>query len=49
MKAGPGLIELRRIEASREIAQTLSRSRNVAYMPQGANVLFNMNAGGAQQ
>ena len=43
MKAGPGLIELRRIEAAREIAGTLSRSRNVVYLPSnGSNVLLNM-------
>ncbi|ORX66371.1 prohibitin-like protein [Linderina pennispora] len=34
-KAGPGLVKLRRIEASREIAETLSGARNVTYLPQG--------------
>eukprot|EP00761_Pharyngomonas_kirbyi_P013112 gb/GECH01013139.1/.p1 GENE.gb/GECH01013139.1/~~gb/GECH01013139.1/.p1 ORF type:complete len:272 (+),score=66.05 gb/GECH01013139.1/:1-816(+) len=42
LKSGPGLIELRRIEASRDIARTLSKSRNVAYMPDGANILLGM-------
>ncbi|KAA3479534.1 prohibitin-3, mitochondrial-like [Gossypium australe] len=41
--AGMGLIELRRIEASREIAATLARSPNVAYLPGGQNMLLAMN------
>jgi prohibitin 1 len=44
-KAGPGLVELRRIEAAKEIAQTLSSSRNVTYLPgggKGSNVLLNI-------
>ncbi|GAY63962.1 hypothetical protein CUMW_229870 [Citrus unshiu] len=36
-KFGLGLIELRRIEASREIAATLARSPHVAYLPGGKN------------
>lgn len=32
--AGSGLIELRRIEAAKEVAQTMSKSRNVVYLPQ---------------
>ncbi|KAK3183735.1 hypothetical protein Dsin_031021 [Dipteronia sinensis] len=36
-KTGMGLIELRRIEASREVAATLARSPNVAYLPGGKN------------
>ncbi|KAJ2758700.1 Prohibitin-1, subunit of the prohibitin complex (Phb1p-Phb2p) [Coemansia nantahalensis] len=32
-KAGPGLVKLRRIEASREIADTLAAARNVTYLP----------------
>ncbi|KAM7268458.1 hypothetical protein ACFE04_010624 [Oxalis oulophora] len=42
-KAGMGLIELRRIEASREIAGTLARSPNVSYLPGGKNMLFGLN------
>ncbi|GLU02186.1 hypothetical protein SLE2022_194490 [Rubroshorea leprosula] len=42
-KAGNGLIELRRIEASREIASTLARSPNVAYLPGGQNMLLALN------
>ena len=33
--AGPALVELRRIEAAREVAETLSKSRNVMYLPGG--------------
>lgn len=38
--AGEGLIELRRLEAAEEIAGTLSRSRNVAYLPGGGQNLL---------
>ncbi|XWS30462.1 hypothetical protein CRYUN_Cryun24cG0119800 [Craigia yunnanensis] len=41
---GMGLIELRRIEASREIAATLARSPNVAYLPGGQNMLLALNS-----
>jgi prohibitin 1 len=41
---GSGLIELRKIEAAREIAATMSKSRNVAYLPGGNNLLLNLNA-----
>lgn len=34
-KAGDGLIQIRKIEASREIASTLSSNPNVAYLPSG--------------
>jgi prohibitin 1 len=39
---GQGLIELRKIDAAKEIAHTLSRSRQVAYLPGGKNLLLNM-------
>ncbi|KAJ3107080.1 Prohibitin-1, subunit of the prohibitin complex (Phb1p-Phb2p) [Phlyctochytrium bullatum] len=46
-KAGPGLVELRRIEAAKEIASTLSSSRNVTYLPSGgkgnSNILLHVN------
>lgn len=42
--AGPGLIELRKIEAAKEIADTLSKSKNVVYLPTGGNLLFNLNS-----
>ncbi|KAF7129093.1 hypothetical protein RHSIM_Rhsim10G0010500 [Rhododendron simsii] len=41
--AGMGLVELRRIEASREIAATLAKTPNVAYLPNGNNMLFGLN------
>ncbi|KAI4339513.1 hypothetical protein MLD38_024453 [Melastoma candidum] len=41
--AGLGLIELRRIEASREIAGTLARNPNVAYLPSGQQSLLALN------
>jgi len=34
-KAGDGLIQIRRIEASRDIAQTLANNPNVTYLPGG--------------
>ncbi|KAL3698835.1 hypothetical protein R1sor_012911 [Riccia sorocarpa] len=43
LAAGSGIIELRRIEASREIAATLSKSRNVVYLPSGNNMLLGIN------
>ncbi len=46
LKAGPALVTLRRIEASREIAETLSKSPNVAYLPSSGSVIMNVgNAG----
>jgi prohibitin 1 len=40
-KAGPGHIELRRIEAAKEIANTLANNKNVTYLPSnGANMLL---------
>ncbi|CAL5325628.1 hypothetical protein ACSBR2_022526 [Camellia fascicularis] len=41
--AGMGLIELRKIEASREIASTLAKTPNVAYLPNGNNMLLGLN------
>ncbi|KAM5581893.1 prohibitin-3, mitochondrial [Rosa sericea] len=43
--AGNDLIELRRIEASREIAATLAKSPNVNYLPKGNQVLFGLGGG----
>jgi prohibitin 1 len=43
-KSGDGLVQIRKIEASREIAQTLAANPNVAYIPggkQGTNILLN--------
>lgn len=39
--SGPGFIELRRIEGLKEIAETMSKTRNVTYIPQSANILLN--------
>lgn len=33
LKAGSGHVELRRIEAAKNIAETLSKSKNVTYLP----------------
>jgi len=46
MEAGTGFIELRKIEASRDIADILSRSRNVTYIPQSGGMFLNLPAGG---
>lgn len=47
-KAGEGLVEFRRIEASKEIATVLAQARNVTYLPSsaqgGSNVLLGINA-----
>ncbi|KAL7255515.1 hypothetical protein ACSBR1_009625 [Camellia fascicularis] len=40
---GIGLIELRKIEASREIAATLAKTLNVAYLPNANNMLLGLN------
>eukprot|EP00392_Amoebophrya_sp_AT5.2_P017490 g17852.t1 len=42
---GTGMIDMRRIDASKEIAELLAKSPNVMYMPGGQNMLLNMNAG----
>ncbi|KAK4052477.1 Prohibitin-1, subunit of the prohibitin complex (Phb1p-Phb2p) [Microbotryomycetes sp. JL201] len=39
-KAGEGLVQFRRIEASKDIAHTLSQGKNVTYLPGGGNVLL---------
>ncbi|KAL0486720.1 prohibitin [Acrasis kona] len=38
--SGEGLVELRRIEAAKDIANTLSKGRNITYLPNNANYLF---------
>eukprot|EP00397_Hematodinium_sp_SG-2012_P044784 GEMP01050096.1.p1 GENE.GEMP01050096.1~~GEMP01050096.1.p1 ORF type:complete len:285 (-),score=60.13 GEMP01050096.1:797-1621(-) len=43
---GTGLIEVRRIDAAKYIAETLSKSGNVMYLPQNQNALLNIPAGG---
>jgi len=41
---GYGHLEIRRIEAAHQIANTLSRSRNVCYLPGGKGMLLNLQA-----
>lgn len=43
-QSGSGFVELRRIEAAKEIADSLARSRNVTYLPTGQSVLMNLGA-----
>nr|QBA18453.1 prohibitin 3 [Lilium pumilum] len=43
---GMGLLEIRRIEAAREISATLAKSVNVAYLPTGNNMLLGLNTAG---
>ena len=48
LQGSPALVELRRIEAANEIAETLSKSRNVTYLPSGGqNMLLNINSAGS--
>ncbi len=46
-EAGAGMIELRRIEAAKDIADKMSRSRNVVYLPSGNQMLMGLGTGGA--
>ena len=53
-KAGNGIIEIRRIDTAKEVANTIARSRNVTYIPSssggggsgaggaGTNLLLNL-------
>jgi prohibitin 1 len=43
---GTGAIEVRRIDAAKDIAESLARSPNVMYLPGSQQVLLNMAAGG---
>jgi prohibitin 1 len=44
---GSALIEIRRIDAARDIAEILSKSRNITYLPGGQNsgLLLGLSAG----
>mmetsp|Transcript_61334 Transcript_61334/g.146221 ORF Transcript_61334/g.146221 Transcript_61334/m.146221 type:complete len:259 (-) Transcript_61334:99-875(-) len=44
---GSGLIEVRRIDAAKDIAENLAKSPNVMYLPNGQQML--LNVGGARQ
>lgn len=41
LKSGPGLIEMRKIQANKDIAQLLANSPNVQYLPKNLSVLLN--------
>merc|ERR1719517_379919 len=43
---GMGLIEVRRLEASKDIADSLAKSPNVMYLPNGQNMLLGMGGAG---
>jgi len=43
----PALVELRRLEAAKDIADTLARSRNVTYLPSGGNQSLLLSLGQA--
>lgn len=43
---GTGLIEVRRIDAAKEIAESLSKSPNVMYLPNGQQMLLNVSGSG---
>jgi len=46
---GMGLIEVRRIDAAKDIAESLAKSPNVMYLPNGQSMLLNMAGGGGQR
>jgi len=41
--SGDAFIQVRRIDTAKEVAETLSRSRNVTYLPSGGNMLLGLN------
>ena len=43
-RAGEGVIQVRRIDAAKEIAETLSQSGNVVYLPNSGNMLLGLSA-----
>ena len=44
--SGSALIEIRRLEAAVEVAENLSKNKQVTYMPGGSNMIMSLNAGG---
>ena len=40
--SGSAMIDVKRIDAAKEIAEALASSRNVIYVPQGMNMLMSM-------
>lgn len=47
-ESGTGLIDVRRIDAAKEIAGEMAKSRSVTYLPGGNNMLLSVGAGGRQ-
>jgi prohibitin 1 len=47
MNNGTGFLELRKIEAAKDIAETLSKSRNVIYLPGGSGAGGGGGGGGS--
>lgn len=46
MASGSGVVQLRKIEACKEIAENLAKSRNVVYLPSGgSNILLGVSTG----
>lgn len=43
-KSGCGFVELRRIEAAKDVVSIMSKAKNVSYLPGGQNILFNLNS-----
>ena len=46
--AGGAMIELRRIEAAKEVAATMARSGNVVYLPSGNQMLLGLPGAGGR-
>jgi prohibitin 1 len=42
LTVGPALLELRRLEAAKEIASTLAKSPNVIFVPNHGNMILNV-------
>merc|ERR1712151_1467722 len=42
---GSGVIEVRRIDAAKDIAESLAKSPNVMYLPNGQSMLLNVGGG----
>jgi prohibitin 1 len=49
LESGNGVIEVRRIDAAKDIAETLAKSPNVMYLPHGQQMLLNVGGGGGGQ
>lgn len=39
-ESGPGMVEIRRLEAAKEIASKMCHSKNITYLPKGANIFI---------